>query len=94
MTTYHPIFQAEADASTAAGMDFAFDGTALVWRRNGWALSWAGERQSLPVHSAPLKMGEGRPVCGQGWTEAEIDLFASIVGSPAVVYEYPTKGNQ
>jgi len=69
-------------------MDFEFHGTALVWRRDGWALSWRGERQALPSGSTPLKMGDGLPVCGQGWTEAEIDLFSQITGAP-VIFEYP-----
>ena len=87
---HNKFLQAEANSSRAAGMDYRFDGTALTWRRKGWALSWAGERQTLPSGSTPLQIKGGVPICGQGWTEAEVQLFHQITEAP-VIFEYRTK---
>ena len=87
MAQYHRALQPQADASTQAGMPFWFDGTALTWVRDGWALSWAGERQTLPSGSTPLQVNGGPPICGQGWTEFEVQAFRAIT-SASVVYEY------
>ena len=87
MMNLHPALAAEATASAAAGMTYTFHGTALVWQRDGWALSWAGERQTLPNGSTPLQVNGGTPICGQGWTAEEVQQFGAIVQAP-VVYEY------
>jgi hypothetical protein len=86
---YNRFLQAEANSSRSAGMDYWFDGTALTWRRKGWALSWRGERQALPSGSTPLQINGGLPICGQGWTEAEVQLFHQITEAP-VIFEYRT----
>ena len=87
MMNLHPALAAQAKASEAAGMTYVFDGTALTWQRDEWALSWAGERQTLPNGSTPLQVNGSRPICGQGWTSSEVQQFREITGAP-VIYEY------
>ena len=92
MKTYHPVLQVQAEASKAAGMAFWFDGTALTWVRDGYALSWAGERQTLPSGSTPLQVNGGKIIEGQGWSEDEVQAFHTITEAP-VIFEYRVSEN-
>lgn len=88
MSMRHPLLQAEADRLRESIPDAEqhWEGTAIVLVRNGWGLSWRGERQTLPSGSTPLALNEAA-ICGQGWTEAEVRAFQAATDAP-VVYEF------
>ena len=95
MSKLHPVFQAQLDVSTefaghAEGGVFQvdFDGTALVWLRDGFMLSFRGENQALPNRSSPLQVLGGPIISGQGWYETEIAEFRRITGADAI-FERP-----
>ena len=83
----HPTLQAEADASDKIGQEWEFDGTALVWRRDDAILTFAGERQALPSGAVVLKAHNGPAIAGRYWAKDEVDLFSTIIGGAAVIYE-------
>lgn len=70
------------------GATLAWDGTGAVLYRNGWGLSWAGERQTLPSGSTPLGMGH-EAITGQGWMDHEVRAFARVTNA-FIVYEFET----
>lgn len=94
--------EAESTAEAEAAFDFEerlddladsmdaiwqYDGTAIVFSRNEWQLSHAGERQTLPIYSAPLMLGNSA-ICGQGWTETEVRQFAALLNADVtIIYE-------
>ena len=90
----HPVLAAQVQTSRGVSVisdepfDIEMDGTALVWLRDGWMLSWRGERQALPSGSSPLQVNGGHPISGQGWTAAEVQRFGEVTGA-AVVFERP-----
>lgn len=87
-TNLHPVLARQVAESLTLGldMDVDIDGTALVWRRNGWELSWSGERQPLPRGSSPLQVMGGPAIEGQGWTGSEVESYHRITRA-AVIYE-------
>lgn len=75
------------DLADSMGAIWQYDGTAIVFSRNNWQLSHAGERQTLPIYSAPLMLGNSA-VCGQGWLEVEVRQFAALVGATIIFERY------